>query len=415
MKKVSRLLLTTILITALFSGTVFASATNLKITIDGSTKTLTAQLKEGRNFVAGSSLKSLGLDYSLNQNTAILKNKEVEFRFTLNTNKVKVNSTDFTLDSKSYKSGQEAYLPIRFILETLGYDVSWDKSTNGIKATKQNKITYPVTIENNGVKYTVSKEPRTIVSLAPDVTETLFAIGAGNKIKGRTQYCNYPAEVSAIKNVGSMTEPSIETIVDINPELVIAATHYKEEVLKKLQTAKIAIVVKDSPKTLQEMCSDILKLGAIVNKNYEARALVSSLKSKVETVKMYTSNIKNKPKAYYVVGTGQYGEYTAGKDTFIAELIRIAGGVNAADDVTGWNYNLEKLIDKNPDIIFGAEWDYDTMTTSSNYRGLKAIKNNNFKVVNVDIFSRPSARAINEGLKILVEMFHKDIAKKLSF
>ena len=415
MKKVSRLLLITILITALFSGTVFASATNLKITIDGSTKTLTAQLKEGRNFVAGSSLKSLGLDYSLNQNTAILKNKEVEFRFTLNTNKVKVNNTDFTLDSKSYKNGHEAYLPLRFILETLGYNVSWDKSTNGIKATKQNKITYPVTIENNGVKYTVSKEPSTIVSLAPDVTETLFAIGAGNKVKGRTQYCNYPTQVSAIKNVGSMTDPSIETIVDINPELVIAATHYKEEVLKKLETAKIAIVVKDSPKTLEEMYADILKLGAIVNKNYEARALVSSLKSKVETVKMYTSNIKNKPKAYYVVGTGQYGEYTAGKDTFIAELIRIAGGVNAADDVTGWNYNLEKLIDKNPDIIFGAEWDYDTMTTSPNYKGLKAIKNNNFKVVNVDIFSRPSARAINEGLKILVEMFHKDITKKLSF
>lgn len=413
MKKVSKLLLISILITALFSSSVFASATTLKI--DGSTKTLTTQLKEGRNFVAGSSLKSLGLDYALNQNTAILKNKEVEIKFTLNTNKVKVNNTDFTLDSKSYKNGQEAYLPLRFILETLGYDVTWDKSTNGLKATKQSKITYPVTIENNGITYTVPKEPSTIVSLAPDVTETLFAIGAGDKIKGRTQYCNYPAEVSAIKNVGSMTDPSIETIVDINPELIIAATHYKEEVLKKLQTAKIGIVVKDSPNTLEEMYADILKLGAIVNRNYEARALASSMKSKVETVKMYTNNIKNKPTAYYVVGTGQHGEYTAGKDTFVAELIRVAGGINAADDVTGWKYSLEKLIDKNPDIIFGSEWDIDTMTTSPNYKGLKAIKNNNFKAVSVDLFSRPSARATDEGLKLLVEMFHKDIAKKLSF
>lgn len=413
MKKVSRLLLVSILITALFSCTVFASTTTIKI--DGSTKSFTSKLKEGRNFVAGSSLKGLGLDYTLNQNTAILKNNEVEFRFTLNTNKVKVNNTDFTLDSKSYRDGQEAYLPLRFMLETLGYDVTWDKSTNGIKATKQSKITYPVTIESNGVKYTVSKEPSTIVSLAPDVTETLFAIGAGNKVKGRTQYCNYPTQVSAIKNVGSMTDPSIETVVDINPELIIAATHYKEEVLKKLQTAKIAIVVKDSPNTLEEMYADTLKLGAIVNRNYEARALVSSMKSKVETVKMYTNNVKNKPTAYYVVGTGQYGEYTAGKDTFVAELIRIAGGINVADDVTGWKYSLEKLIDKNPDIIFGPEWDYETMTTSPNYKGLKAIRNNNFKVVNIDLFSRPSARATDEGLKLLVEMFHKDIAKKLSF
>ncbi|MFA5523115.1 MAG: helical backbone metal receptor [Tissierellales bacterium] len=413
MKKASRLLLILVLITTLFSSSVFAYSTNLKI--DGNTKSLTTELKEGRNFVAGSNLKSFGLDYTLNQSIATVKNKEVEFKFTLNTNKVKVNNTDFSLDSKTFKSGAEAYLPLRFILETLGYDIAWDKNTNGIKANKQSKISYPVTIENNGVKYTVSKEPSTIVSLAPDVTETLFAIGAGNKVVGRTQYCNYPTAVSDIKNVGSMTEPSIETIVDINPELIIAATHYKEEVLKKLQTAKIAIVVKDSPKILEDMYADTLKLGAIVNREYEARALISSMKSKLETVKMYTNNIKNRPTAYYVVGTGQYGEYTAGKDTFVAELIRVAGGKNAADDVTGWNYSLEKLTDKNPDIIFGPSWDYDTMTTNPNYKGLKAIKNNNFKVVNIDLFSRPSARATNEGLRLLVEMFFKDIAKKLSF
>ncbi|WP_352420196.1 helical backbone metal receptor [Proteiniborus sp.] len=413
MKKITRLLLITVLITALFSGLVFASSSSIKI--DGKTKSLTTELKEGRTFVAGSSLKSLGLDFTLNQSIAIVKNKEVEFRFTLNTNKVKVNNTDFTTDSKSYKNGQEAYLPLRFILETLGYDVKWDKSINGIKVDKQKNISYPVTLESNGTKYTVAKEPKTIVSLAPDVTETLFAIGAGSKVKGRTQYCNYPKNVSAIKEVGNMTEPSIETIIDINPDLVIAATHYKEEVLKKLQTAKIAIVAKESPKTLDEMYDYTLKLGAIVNKNYEARALVSSMKSKVETVKMYTNKIKNKPTAYYVVGTGQYGEYTAGKDTFLAELIRIAGGINVADDVTGWKYSLEKLIDKNPDIIIGAQFYYDTMKGSDNYKILKAVKNNKFKVVNEDIFSRPSPRLIEEGLKILVKAFNDNIGNKLSF
>lgn len=413
MKKISRLLLVIILLTALFSNLVFASGVSFKI--DGATKAIATESKDGRTYISGNSLKGFGLDISTSGNTIVAKNKEVEFKFTLNTNKVKVNNTDFILDSKSYKKGQEVYLPFRFILETLGYDVKWDNSTKGIKADKQKKISYPVTIESNGVKYTVSKEPGTIVSLAPDVTETLFAIGAGEKVKGRTKYCNYPKDVEGIKEVGSMTEPSIETIIDIGPELVIAATHYKEEVLNKLKEGKIAILAKESPKTLDEMYADTLKIGAVVNRNYEARALVSSMKSKVETVQMHTRNIKNKPTAYYVVGTGQYGEYTAGKDTFVAEIIRIAGGINAADDVTGWKYSLEKLIDRNPDYLFGAQWDYETMTTSNNYQGLKAIKNSNFKVVNVDIFSRPSARAIDEGLKILVEMFHKDIVKKLSF
>ncbi|WIV11817.1 helical backbone metal receptor [Proteiniborus sp. MB09-C3] len=412
MKNISRLLLISILITALFSGLAFAS-TSLKF--DGSTKVLTTELKDGRTFVAGSSLKSLGLDFTLNQSTAIVKNKEVELRFTLNTNKVKVNNTDFTLDSKSYKNGQEVYLPLRFILETLGYDVKWDKGTNGIRADKQKNISYPVTIESNEIKYTVAKEPSTIVSLAPDVTETLFAIGAGDKVKGRTQYCNYPKAVSAIKEVGSMYEPNVEVVIDINPDLVIAATHYKEEILNKFKEGKLSVLAKESPKTLEEMYDYTLKIGAVVNKNYEARALVSTMKSKVETVKMYTGNVKNKPKAYYVVGTGQYGEYTAGKDTFISEIIRVAGGINVADDVTGWSYSLEKLIDNDPDIIFGPDSDYETMTTSDNYKGLKAIKNNNYKIVDRDVFSRPSPRLIDEGLKVLVEMFNKNIVNKLSF
>lgn len=413
MKKISKLLLITVLITVLFSSLVFASGTSLKI--DGGTKSVVTESKSGRTFISGSSLKNLGLEFTLNHDTAIAKNKEVKIAFTINTNKVKVNNSEFTLDSKTYKKGQEAYLPLRFILETLGYEVKWDKSSNGIRADKQSKISYPVTIESDELKYFVDKEPKTIVSLAPDVTETLFAIGAGDKLKGRTIYCNYPEKAKSVKEVGEMKNPNLEMIMDINPDLVIAATHFKVEVLNKLKEGKISVLAKKSPKTLEEMYDYTLKIGAVVNRNYEARALVSSMKSKVETVQMHTKNIKNKPKAYYVVGTGQFGEYTAGKDTFIAEIIRIAGGINAADDVTGWSYSLEKLIDNNPDIIFGPDSDYEIMTTSGNYKGLKAIKSNNYKVVNRDVFSRPSPRLIDEGLKVLVEIFNKDIAKKLSF
>lgn len=413
MNKKVRILALALLILTLFTSIVFGSGTSL--TVDGVSKKATMETKEGRTYIASSSLESFGLDVSTSGNIVTVKNSNVVFKFTVNTNKVKVNSTDFTLDAESYKKGQEVYLPLRFILETLGYDIKWDNNTKSIKAVKGVEIKYPVSFKSNGVTYTVSKEPDTIVSLAPDVTETLFAIGAGDKIKGRTMYCNYPEKVKALREVGSMYDPNIEVIVDIAPEMVIAATHYKEEVLNKLKQAKISVIAKESPNTLEEMYDYTLKLGAVVNKNYEARALVSSLKAKVETVKMYTKSVKYRPLAYYVVGTGQYGEYSAGKETYIADIIRVAGGKNAADDITGWKYSLEKLIDKNPDIIFGSQTDYETMKASDNYKSLKAIRNSKYEAVNIDIFSRPSARLINEGLKILVEMFHKDLVKNLNF
>lgn len=413
MKRKMTVFALTLLIISLFASTAFASGNSL--TVDGVAKKAAMEAKQGRTYIASSSLKNFGLEVSVSGNTATVKNSNVVFKFTVNTNKVKVNNSDFTLDAKSYKKGQDVYLPLRFVFETLGYEIKWDNSTKSIKAVKQAKITYPVSFESNGIKYTVSKEPKTIVSLAPDVTETLYAIGAGDKLKGRTKYCNYPEKAKSLKEVGSMRDPNIEIIMDIHPEMVIAATHYKEEVLNKLKEGKISVVAKESPNSIEEMYDYTLKLGAIVNKNYEARALVSSMRAKVSSVKMYTKNVSSRPSAYYVVGTGQHGEYTAGKDTFIAEAIRIAGGRNAADDVTGWKYSIEKLIDNNPDIIFGPQHAYDTMTSSDNYKSLKAVKNKKYIVVNRDIFSRPSPRLINQGLKILVEMFHKDLVKALNF
>ncbi len=413
MKKRLSLLLVIALMLSLFTTTVFASKQNMAV--DGKNKTMETEAKNGRTYIASSSLKDFGLQVNQSSNNVTLKNKEVTIQFTLNTNKVKVNNTTFTLDSKSFKKGTEAYLPFRFIFETLNYKVGWNNTTNKITLTKEKTPTYPVVFNNEGVNYKITKEPSTIVSLAPDVTETLFAIGAGSKIKGRTKYCDYPQEVSKIKEVGTLYEPSIETVIDIYPELVLAATHYKEDVLNKFKEAKINIFAKDSPKTLEQMYEFTLVLGNIVNRNYEARALVSSLRSKVQSVEMWTSKIKNKPSVYYVVGTGEHGEYTFGDNTFTNDVIAAAGAINVAKDSEGYKYTLEKLIDKNPTYIFGPQWAYDTMKGNDNYKSLKALNNNNFKVVDDNIFSRPSSRLIDQGLKLLVKELHKNIYNKLDF
>ncbi len=413
MKKILRIASFTLMLVMLLTSLSFASTSNF--TVAGSKKSVVMENPNGRTYIAGKSLNTLGLNISVENNVATVKNKQVTFEFTIDTNRIKVNGVPMTLDVKTYKKGQEVYLPLRFIMETLGYEIKWDNNTRGISASKTKEITYPITFEGEGKKYTVTKAPKTIVSLSPSVTETLFAIGAGNMIKGRTQYCTYPAAAKSIKDVGTMKDPSAEVVVSLAPELVIAATHYKEEVLNQFTKAGINVVAKNSPNTLDEMYDYTLKMGAIVGKNYEARALVSTMKAKVDTVEAFTTRIKNKPNVYYVVGTGQSGEYTAGRDTFIADVIKVTGGVNIANDITGWKYSLEKLVDNNPDIIFGPADGYNTMASNPNYSGLKAIKNKKYITVDRDIFSRPSPRLIDEGLKILVRAFHGNLANLLNF
>src|SRR5690606_376707 len=146
-------------------------------------KSVVMENPNGRTYIAGKSLNALGLNISIKNNVATIKNNEVTLDFTIDTNRVKVNGTSMTMDVKTYKKGQEVYVPLRFIMETLGYEVKWDNKTRSISANKAKEITYPIIFEGEGKKYTVNKAPKTIISLAPSVTETLFAIGAANMIK----------------------------------------------------------------------------------------------------------------------------------------------------------------------------------------------------------------------------------------
>lgn len=389
----------------------------MNIDLNGSKQNFSTEVVNARAYVKVEELKKVGLNSSINSNNVKLENKDVTFDFTIGSNKVKVNGLELTIDAKPFKKGTHTYVPLRFVLETMNYEITWENSTQSIKAKKQTEIAYPIEIGTADKKYVVKEEPKTIVSMAPGVTEKLFELGVGDRIKGRTQYCNYPEEVKNIQNIGTLYEPNLELVVSINPDIVIGETHFKQEVLDKLENAGITVVAKPSAQNMEEVYEYMLQLGAIVNKKYEARALVSSLRAKVDRAKYVLSNIPEykKPSAYYVVGTGQYGEYTAGGDTFISELITIAGGKNAAADVEGWSYSLEKLIDNNPDIIFGASYNIDTMVNGENYQSLSAIKNKKHYDVDQDVFERASSRSINIGLKKLVEIFHKEKVKELDF
>lgn len=118
---------------------------------------------------------------------------------------------------------------------------------------------------------------------------------------------------------------------------------------------------------------------------------------------------------YIVVGTGEGGEFTHGKDSFMNEILNICGYTNAGADADGFKYTLEKLIKKNPTYLLTPGWATETVKTGAAYKGLSAVKNGKVVQINEDIFSRASNRVVTEGLKELLKIAHPEVIKDLEF
>lgn len=401
-----------ILLAMLMNTMAFAVPVN----VDGKTQDLNIQVANGRSYIAASELKPYGLSVSIRQNKIHLRGEGLHMIFTVNDSKVSVNQANMTVDSKPFIDAQtgEAFVPFRFVMETLGHEVGYDARRQRITLKEKQPVRYPVTVSIGGEEVLVKKPVNTIVSLAPSITESLFAIGAGDKVVARTQFCNYPKSVLEIRTVGSLWEPDVEGIIDLQPDMVIGATHINEDSLKLFKRAGIQSLKDPAPEKIEGIYHTIEVLGKVTGHNYEAQALNSSLRAKEQRVEQVTSRINNKRTVYYVVGTGD-NEFTAGGNTFIHEVLSKSGVKNVAADVTGWGYSLEKLIDQDPQYILGQAWAKDIMTSNANYRSLSAVKNNRFLVVDGDVFSRPGPRIIEEGMKTIIELIYPSLAPELFY
>ena len=274
------------------------------------------------------------------------------------------------------------------------------------------RTTFPMTIKDSyNREIILDKQPQRVISIAPNITETIFALEAESMLVGRTEYCDYPPETSKIESVGSIQEPSIEKIVELKPDLVIASTHFSKDTLTKLEELKIPTVVLYGEESFEGVYETISKVGNILNLNEKAESLVAEMKKKVEGVKKALEG-KDKPSVYYVIGYGKSGDYTAGSDTFIGQLLEMAGAENAAADVKDWKYSLERLIEKNPDImICPSVGGYKQgLETTNGYKDLDAVKNKKLYEIDENLITRQGAR-LADGLVELAKIIHPEAFK----
>ncbi|MCA2000678.1 MAG: cobalamin-binding protein [Chloroflexi bacterium] len=257
-----------------------------------------------------------------------------------------------------------------------------------------------------------------IVSLAPSVTESLFAIGAGGQVVGRTDYCNYPEEVAALPSIGGFSAESIsvETILSLEPDLVIGGSTYQADVIQALQDSGVPAFVSQ-PENLAALMDALTLFGQVTGHEEEAAAVVDEMQAKVDAVKTAVSAVPadQRPTVFYEVWHEPL--MSANGKTFVGELIELAGGVNIFADLPDEypTVSVEQIVEVDPQFIIGPSSHGDQMTAEvigarEGWGSLSAVKNNAIYIVDGDIVSRASPRiviALEEFAKIL----HPDLFK----
>ncbi|MBX4263492.1 ABC transporter substrate-binding protein [Clostridium estertheticum] len=285
---------------------------------------------------------------------------------------------------------------------------------NGQDTTKKatSAVTYPLkVVDSYNRTITIEKEPKRIIAIAPNITEGIYALGKGTSLVGRSDYDNYPAKANKVTSVGELLKPNIEKIVELKPDVVIASTHFDKNVIKKLEELNIKVIVLYGEENFTGVYDTMSKLGQIVNASDKALSIISAMQKKVADVTKKVKGAK-KPTVYYVAGFGKSGDFTAGKDTFIGNMIDMAGGENAAKDVVGWKYSVEKLVEKNPDVLICSKL-YDSkkgIEATNGYKDLKAVKSGKLLEVDENIITRQGPR-LADGLEAIAKLIHPELFK----
>ncbi|NLK96722.1 MAG: ABC transporter substrate-binding protein [Epulopiscium sp.] len=254
-----------------------------------------------------------------------------------------------------------------------------------------------------------TEEQKKIVSVAPSITELIYALGKEDVLVGRTDYCDYPEEAKQVPSIGSLIDPSVEKIVELDADIVIATANFKEETHKKLEDLGIEVVTLYDSADLEGAYESIAALGEILNAEEKANNLITEMQSKIAEIEEKVKDAK-KPKVYYAADFGKNGDFTATGDTFIGQMLEIAGGDNIAKDATGWQYSLEKIIENDPEIIFISKYFglKEQFVETAGYKELSAVKND--KVIEIDdnLISRQGPR-LAEGIETLAKAMHPDL------
>mgnify|MGYP001048782604 CR=1 FL=1 len=260
-------------------------------------------------------------------------------------------------------------------------------------------------VDDVGRKVVIHQAPQRIVSLAPSNTEILFAIGAGDQVVGVTDYCNYPAEAQQKPKVGGFSQPNLEQIIALRPDLVLG-TGMHDGVMKDLDRLGLTGIII-SPETVAEVFTAIERAGFAIGRDREAKALAESLRERFLAVQRDVAG-KDRPRVLYQVWPDPL--IVAGPGSFVDSVITLAGGENIAGDAArGYpQFSSEMVVIRDPEVILYPKThgsaEMADFPLRPGWESLTAVKANRLYSIDGDMISRAGPRivaAMEEVARIL--------------
>ena len=267
-------------------------------------------------------------------------------------------------------------------------------------------------LDSAGRTVSFPDNPQRVVSLAPSITEIVFALGESERLKGVTQHCDFPPEARSLPGVGSYVHLDLERIVALKPDLCIAVRDGNpKDVVMALESFGIPVYAVD-PRSLETAVDTVLEVGQLLNATSKAEQLANQMRARIERIKERVADSNLRPRVFFQIGSAPI--VSAGTNTVINELILAAGGQNLAEGPATYPlFSREQVLALKPDVII-----ITSMTKESDlgevkaewkkYEGLPAVRDSRIFVVDADLFDRVTPRIV-DGLEKLAGIIHPEL------
>jgi len=270
----------------------------------------------------------------------------------------------------------------------------------------------------------ITSTPKKIISVAPDITELVYALGAGQDLVGVTDYCDYPHDVvsrvenGTLKSIGGFYTPSAERIVNMTPDLVFvsAGVSSHRALVTQLEALDIKVIGLYDEVNISRVYDNIKLMGKVLDKQAQADQLVNDLSSTLSKIDAKVSAQTVKLRVMYVVWLSPLS--VVGNGTSLNEMIQLAGGWNAFGNMQGWaSPSLETLLTNDPDVILfsvmgGSQWDAEQLISDLSkdpiWNGTKAFQEGKVYMLKsqaANCFSRGGVR-MTEAVQLLAEILY---------
>jgi iron complex transport system substrate-binding protein len=289
-----------------------------------------------------------------------------------------------------------------------------DKTT---QSAQQNA--YPMNVKDaTGKEIAIKQEPSKIITLSPSITETLFALGLGDKVEGVTSNDDYPKEATEKPKVGDMN-PNIEKIISLEPDFVMideSSMSTAEAGLAQLRDAGITVFVVPTANSFDETYASIELIGKVTNKEDEAKKIVADMNAKIADVQQKINDSNVKERSVFVETSDAPDIYTAGNNSYMQEMFDLIGANNIAKDggENWYKIDAEAIVKGNPDVII-VKYDYvpnivNKIKKRDGFDTITAVKENQIVQVDDNLTSRTGPR-LADGLEEIAKAIYPEAFK----